>query len=221
MKEQVRQIVAHNLNCYLNVHLEKLSPEQREIAIVHYNKDIERIAHYCVGQFISTPENTLTEDFIKGLHKSLYPEGYVQKTKDSEGKEFVWMIPGEYKKITIISKENEGKDIYEKVENVESSIKTLLARFNLRMYNNLNEQEKRDELLYFALDFISIHPFGDGNGRLDGILVDLLCLKFSIPPLFLLKFYKEHKIDFNQALISSGKAKDLKYMYDFLEKYSV
>lgn len=220
MNEKLRQMITHNLDCYLNVHLEKILAEQREVAIAHYNKDIDRITEYCALNFIDIPDTILSEDFIKWLHKSLYPEWFVQKFKDSNGVESVWMVPWEYKKIVIIAKENGGKDIYEKVEKVESSMKALLKKFNSRMHNNLSEKDKRDKLLYFALDFVSIHPFGDGNGRLDGILVDLLCLKFWIPPLFLLKLYKEHKTHFNQALISSTKNRDLRYMYEFIQKYS-
>ncbi|MDD5198058.1 MAG: Fic family protein [Candidatus Gracilibacteria bacterium] len=220
MNENLRQIITHNLDCYLRVYLDKLPVETREIAVTHYNKDIDRIIEYCASDFIDIPDTILSEDFIKGLHKSLYPEGYIQKSKGSNGGEFVWMVPGEYKKITIIAKENGGKDSYEKVENVESSMKVLLKKFNSKIHTNLSEKEKRDKLLYFALDFVSIHPFGDGNGRLDGILVDLLCLKFGIPPLFLLKLYKEHKANFIQTLALSRKNRDLRYMYGFIEKYS-
>ena len=220
MKHQLRQIITHNLDCYLNLHLEKLLPEQKENAIAHYNNDIDRIMDYCFLNLIDISDNTLSEDFIKWLHKSLYPEWYIQKAKDTNGEEFVWMVPWEYKKVTIIGRESGNKDIYEKVENVESAMGVLLARFNSRMQSDISETEKKDELLYFALDFVSIHPFGDWNGRIDGILVDLLCLKFWVPPLFLLKLYKEHKTEFIQALNLSRKDRDLRYLYEVIEKYS-
>lgn len=92
------------------------------------------------------------------------------------------MVPGEYKKIDIEASDSIEKNIYSKPQEVVYKLRKLLDNFNMSKLDNLNKEEISDVLLDFALKFITIHPFGDGNGRLTSILIDLLCFKNSIKP---------------------------------------
>ena len=215
MQEKIKQIIISNLKIYLQDHLKRVPEEKHEIAKQYFHRDMQRIIDYCYENFYKL----LSEDFIKWLHKSLYPEWYIQKAKDEKWRDFIWMIPWEYKKIKIIAKENENQDIYEKVENVEKSMKKLIDDFNINILQSSFENEKKDLIFLFAVDFVSIHPFWDWNGRLDGILIDLLCLKYNIEHFWLVKIYKKNKITFISILNEVRKTRNPKIFYNFIEKY--
>ncbi|MCK9272263.1 Fic family protein [Candidatus Gracilibacteria bacterium] len=221
MTNKIKEIISHNLEIYLEEHLTKIPEDKQDIAKEYFQKDIERITNYFNNSDFLNDNFHLTQDFIKGFHKSLYPEGYIQKSKDNKGVEFVWMIPGEYKKIEIIARGNPNKNIYDKVEDVENKMKKLLNNFNSKIQKNLTEKEKLDFILLFAIDFITIHPFGDGNGRLDGMLLDLLYMKYGLKPLYLLRLYKQNKREFTLILNETRKSRNLKYLYEIIEKYNV
>lgn len=214
MQEKIKQVIISNLDVYLNEHLKKVPEDKQEIAKEYFYKDIEKITNYCYENFW----RILSEEFIKWLHKSLYPDWYIQKTKDENWNEIIWMIPWEYKKIKIVAKENKNQDIYEKVENIENSMKKLIDDFNINILKDISISEKKDLIFLFAVDFVSIHPFWDGNWRADGILIDLLCLKYDIDLLWLVKIYKNNKQAFISLLNTVKNTKKLKYLYDFLDK---
>lgn len=220
MKEIIEKIIKDNLQVYLEDHLNKLPPEKHEEAKKYFNQDMNRIIDFCNNN-ISLNWVVLNENFIKWLHKSLYPEWYIQYFNDSVWNKLVWMIPGEYKQIDISAKENANKDIYEKVENVWNSMKKLLDDFNKKIKKIENEKQKLDLILLFAVDFVSIHPFGDGNGRIDWILIDLICIINWINPIYLLKLYKQNKKEFILVLNETRKSRNLKYLYDFIDKFNV
>ncbi len=214
MQDKIKEVIIWNLETYLKSYLERLPEDKHEIARQSFLKDMERIVQYCVWNF----DNLISEEFIKWLHKTLYPEWYMQKSKDKFGREFIWMIPWEYRKIDISAKENRNKNIYQKPENVWESMKKLINDFNKSMSKDLDLKSRLDKILFFAIDFVQIHPFWDGNWRLDGLLIDLICIKYDIKPLNLLKIYKENKNTFIFALESSRKTRNLKYLYEFIEK---
>lgn len=215
----IKDIISHNLGVYLDEHLTKIPQDKQDIAKEYFQKDIERITNYFNNSDFLNNNFQLTQDFIKWFHKTLYPEWYIQKSKDNKWVEFIWMIPWEYKKIEIIARGNPNKNIYEKVENVENEMKKLLNNFNSKIETKSNEKEKLDFILLFALDFVSIHPFWDGNGRLGGILLDLLYMKYWLKPLYLLKLYKQNKREFILFLNETRKTRNLKYLYEIIEKY--
>jgi hypothetical protein len=55
------------------------------------------LADYCMEHFVSADE--LTTEFIRGLHQRHFPRGYCLDVTLPDGRS-VYMLPGEYKKIT-------------------------------------------------------------------------------------------------------------------------
>ena len=49
---------------------------------------------------------------------------------------------------------------------------------------NRDKQTKQDTILYFILDFLYIHPFGDANGRVACILTDIILVKYGLSPIY-------------------------------------
>ena len=67
-----------------------------------------------------------------------------------------------------------------KPEDVEKDMDTLLD-----WYNNLKEI-KLEDIIEFHVRFETIHPFGDGNGRIGRIIMFKECLKNNIIPFIIL-----------------------------------
>jgi cell filamentation protein len=60
---------------------------------------------------------------------------------------------------------------------------------NFKIANSNSQDDHLDCLTFAHYEFIRIHPFNNGNGRIGRILVNLLALKFGYKPLEL--YYRE------------------------------
>ena len=79
-------------------------------------------------------------------------------------------------------------------------------------------ENKKDLIFWFALDFTNIHPFWDWNWRLSVILADLLLINNWLEAVNM-HFYKEKDYMWiRKAWELTIKNRDLKYIYDFMEK---
>lgn len=104
---------------------------------------------------LSIPENLkLTIHEICKLHKRLFPKEY----------EF----GGNLRKSKVIIAGNNDKYIPPLPSKVPESLKKLINWWNKQMINfqNLDFENKLDILTKFHHQFLSIHPFLDGNGRI-------------------------------------------------------
>lgn len=215
MFEQIKLIANNTLIHYLNEVLDK-SPQEKHDQIKNmFDLHMNKIAQYCIDEFVN--KDTLSEKWIKWLHKILYPAWYTQTT-DIENTRWkvVYMIPWEYKSInnkTVNYINPEAEDIeFLEVNKVKESMDLLIMNFN-------NKPEKnKDVIMFFVLDFLEIHPFGDGNWRIASILVDVLCLKNGIKPFY---FYLIKEKDLTWLYKSIQLAKrdnDLSYIYEVVDR---
>jgi Fic family protein len=62
-------------------------------------------------------------------------------------------------------------------EEVPEAMEKIVSRLNALLANAHEAQAIRDAVVHFVLDFSSIHPFGDANGRIACILADLLMIR--------------------------------------------
>lgn len=207
---EVRKIVYNNTLSYLRNALLRTPQDKHGIIFNGYSGDMERIIRFC-QKFVESDNAGPDEEFIKWLHKTLYPEGYVQKSRTPEWEEFVWMIPGEYKKIDIISKDNANKDVYLKPEKVEQWMQNIIREYQE------NRDNPKDAIFYFLADFFIVHPFGDGNGRVAYILTDLLLLQNNLPPLYLGEKKEKDKKRFYRILDEIYETRNLASFYRFVE----
>ncbi|MDD4151873.1 MAG: Fic family protein [Candidatus Gracilibacteria bacterium] len=233
MLEKIKNTIKLTTDIYLEKHLPRIPEDKKQIAINAYEKDIERIASFVYNSGFLNKDFLLSEDFIKGLHKTFYPEGFTQKGIDENGKEIIWFIPGEYRKIKAFSKARQlaeycsnipgwdpQKNIYTDFENISIEMKKNVNKYNNNLNNGISLNEKKDFILFFIIDLLYIHPFSDGNGRLIKILCDLLLLQIGLKSIGFMKISKKNEFECDKSMYLSHDQRDLKYIYDFIKKYS-
>lgn len=149
------------------------------------------------GVFHAWKYMTLSENVIKQLHAELLK--YTNKDERHRG---------EYKKM-----ENAVEMYDEEGKFLAVVFKTAPAYLTPKLMNELVERtaaafEKKEEhpliiLGNFIVEFLAIHPFQDGNGRLSRILTNLLLLKMGyeyIPYVSQEKLIEDRKTDYYVAL---------------------
>lgn len=166
--------------------------------------------------FDSWKEVSFSESSIKHFHKELLK--YVEKDKRHRG---------EYKKT-----ENTVNMLDEKGNVIGVVFKTVPAYLTPKNMQELVdwtrmvlEQKKIHPLLVvgnFVVEFLNIHPFQDGNGRLSRILTNILLLKegyLYMPYISHEKFVEDNKNDYYISLRRSqktfGKVEDITAWLDF------
>ena len=70
-------------------------------------------------------------------------------------------------------------------DNIEKEMIDLCDRYN---YLNHPKKEDFDDVFKFVLEFICIHPFDNGNGRLSSFIIQLLLTKFGLENALYLPF---------------------------------
>ncbi len=158
----------------------KLSDKQVEELLSRINKqsfanrDEEEVAGYAKLAdtiFDDWEVIPLSENYIKQLHKILLE----YSSKDEKHK-------GEYKKISnaVAAYDNNGKELGVVFETV-TPFETPLKMQELIDWTNKNLADRFYHPLIvigvFVVNFLAIHPFQDGNGRLSRALTNLLLLK--------------------------------------------
>jgi Fic family protein len=76
--------------------------------------------------------------------------------------------------------------------------------------------EQKCELAYkIHFDFVSIHPFGDGNGRTSRLLMNYIQAYFNLP---LSIVFKQDRIKYINALEATRNQDSMSLFYDFINK---
>lgn len=132
---------------------------------VNVDDVLETVNHFrCIDYIIDHAEDKLTEKFIRYLH-FLLKRGTSDSCKD-------WFAVGEYKLLP-----NEvGGMMTCSPENVHKEMSLLLKK-----YNSLKNPSFED-ILEFHVNFETIHPFQDGNGRIGRLLMFKECLSWGHVP---------------------------------------
>lgn len=186
-------LLAHNLEVYLRDHLRKLQPRHHPAAKAAFAADVHRIATVCAA----LPLSPLSADTLRQFHACLYPKGYVQTWKSEQGQEVVWMTPGTYRQIELTSAEMGTQ--YPVARQVAARVDAALARYN-SVIAQAPAGQRTVPIVCLVLELVHIHPFGDGNGRLAGLLCDVLLWAHHERLLGLLRSYKLHKQAFTERV---------------------
>ena len=132
---------------------------------VNVDDVVETANHFrCIDMVIDDASRALSQAMIKRLHEIL-------KSGTSDSRQD-WFAVGEYKKLP-----NEvGGQETAAPEDVENRMRALLNAYNAKTRKTLRD------LLDFHVQFESIHPFQDGNGRVGRLILFKECLKNDIVP---------------------------------------
>lgn len=100
---------------------------------------------------------------------------------------------------------------YDKVEKLTDE----LVRFiNAKMNDNLTIDEKLNLSFDAHFNFVSIHPFYDGNGRTSRLLMNYIQAFYDIP---LAIVNSEDKQEYIQALVDTREKEDIEIFRDFMK----
>lgn len=132
---------------------------------IHVDDIVETTNHFkCIDMVIDRANYPLSETFIKRLHQVL-KSGTSDSRKD-------WFAVGEYKKLP-----NEvGGFETTAPEHVAQKMRHLLKNYNA------HPQKTLEEIIAFHVQFETIHPFQDGNGRIGRLILFKECLRNQIVP---------------------------------------
>lgn len=136
-----------------------------ENELLNVDDIIETTNHFrCIDKIIDDAKAPLSEKFIKELH-------FILKTGTSDSR-LTWFAVGDYKK-----RANEVGGLTTALpEQVTGKMKELLSEYNKKEHKTL------EDILEFHVQFESIHPFQDGNGRVGRLIMFKECLKYNIVP---------------------------------------
>jgi Fic family protein len=127
----------------------------------------------------------LTETFIRELHEVILHEPYENPAITNDGKNTTKRIEiGKYKKMANHVKTATGEIFY-----FASPEETPAKMNDLMDWYGKTLQESTIHPLIIASDFhyqfVRIHPFDDGNGRMARILMNLILMQFNFPPVII------------------------------------
>jgi Fic family protein len=123
---------------------------------------------------------------------------------------------GEFRKGSVRA----GTRLFPDFKKVPDLINDLCARTDKRMKAARTFEEKCDIAFTFHFELVSIHPFGDGNGRTSRLLMNYIQAYFGLP---LSVVYKAHRIRYISALEKARKKESVRpfilFMYGQYEKF--
>ena len=124
----------------------------------------------------------LSENFIRQLHQLLLKESYEVDAITPDGKATKKLVQiGKYKETPNHVKTKTGEMFYfsEPFE-VPAKMQDLIKKFRAQ-----KEEKNINPIILAAVfhyEFVRIHPFDDGNGRLARILMNFILMQFGFPP---------------------------------------
>lgn len=218
MRELILAAVRDACLPYLDQVLARASEDKHPNITSMFETHMAYLADYCMAGYGG--RGTLTEAFICGLHKSLFPSNYKQAMTTPEG-EVVWMEPGEYKQVS-----NSGDSyLYENrtnvfiaPEDVQETMAKVVNTLNAALVGETDERQIRDAILFFIVDFLMIHPFGDANGRVVCILADLLTIREGLPAFYFHRIKVKDLPALYRAVELGQQKRELTPLYELIER---
>jgi Fic family protein len=137
-----------------------------------------------IGQ-LAKEERVIGETDIRDLNKIILKEPFWKEAETMDGKPTrIQVIPGEYKSFPNNVRTPTG-EIFEFTKPTETSsrMRDLVSWLGVELANpSLHPLEIAAKLHH---DFLLVHPFDDGNGRVGRLLINYVLLRAGFPPLII------------------------------------
>ena len=166
---ETKSLLLHNITA-------QGKPLKDHIEITGHNEAINALLDLTRGD---TP---LTESFFRSLHTLILRERYRVDAQTTDGKPTKkWVEVGQYKTAAnhVLTVTGETFRFAEPIDVPDKMQRLLLT------VNGLQGRSDAEILVAAAkihYDFVLIHPFDDGNGRMARLLMNLVLIKFGLPP---------------------------------------
>lgn len=185
-------------------------PAKKELIQTLFARHMKELSDFCIENFIK--KDILTEKFIRDLHKLHFPPWYTesQKTSSWDGS-IIYMIPWVYKTIVNFN--------YVKPSEVKKEMSILVNNYNEKI-DILKNEEKYHLIIDFLIHFLRIHPFGNGNGRVISILIDIMLIKYNFNPIHF-KYIQTKDTNFAiKNIKKSIKYNDRSFIENYIKIYT-
>ncbi len=204
---------------YLKSVLQRNAIERQTVITLQFQRHMASIADYCLTAYGGA--GSLTTLFIRQLHKMLFPAGYTY-SYEADDKLFT-LVPGEYRATqgaTDSTLQPGAVVLFAQPADVPIAMEAAVARVNAALPAALSPKAKREAVLQFIFDLSVIHPFGDANGRVMGMLCDLLLIKEGLPPFHIDAIKDQHRLALYEAAELAQRAQDLAPLLEVIERYN-
>ena len=154
----------------------------------------------------ASEKKPLTESFIKEIG------GMVVKNTGSIYSTALGMFDstrGDYRLVNV----HAGARTFPNYSKVPDLMKSFVEATNRQIAETKTFQQQCEAAFYAHFQFVSIHPFADGNGRTSRLLMNYILSCFNLPIFFV---YKSNRISYIQALEKARETDNLQYFYNFM-----
>lgn len=172
-----------------------------------YNSKDENIimtlGNYKLQEYVLTTNDVLEIKKCKYLHKQLYSYTPFPEFSGSYRTNDAVIMGGTIQPVSYV--------------NIEKEIEELDYEFNkfIKNINNYNASKYIEKCIYFVYNFIKIHPFSDGNGRISRAMLNWMLRLKKIPPIYI---DDKCKKEYYEALSSIDNDKNYIPMILLVEK---
>lgn len=166
---------------------------------------------YCIGE--AEKKKRITVEFIKKL-ASLVSKNTGSVVKTALGEYDI--SKGDIRLSGVFA----GRRQFPDAKKVPELLKTLVDSINKDLVTCKTTDDQIKLAFRTHFDFVSIHPFGDGNGRVSRLLMNYVLTYFDLPMTIV---FKQDRVKYIQSLENARNKEDQSVFYTFMfsqyEKY--
>ena len=116
---------------------------------------------------------------------------------------------GDYRLVNV----HAGSRTFPSYSKVPDLMKSFVEETNRKIAEAKTFEQRCETAFYAHFQFVSIHPFSDGNGRTSRLIMNYILAIFDLPVFYV---YKSSRISYIQALEKSRETDNMQYFYNFM-----
>ena len=116
---------------------------------------------------------------------------------------------GEYRLVNV----HAGARTFPSYSKVPALMKSFVEETNRQITKAKTFQQKCEAAFSAHFQFVSIHPFSDGNGRTSRLIMNYILTCFDLPIFYV---YKSNRISYIQALEKARETDNLQHFFSFM-----